>query len=320
MAELGGIMLRDPTLEAVDKALEEQDRKESRRGYLGASSIGHPCERKLWYDFRWTTTRVIPAKGLRAIADGHRTEELTAERLRMVPGLELWTVDPESGRQIGFTDFAGHFAGNCDGLIVGLLQAPVALHVWENKAVNEAKQNKLEKLKFELGEKKALEKWDPVYWGQGQIYMHYLGAERHYLTCDSPGGRSTISVRTNYDAKAALTLIAKAERIIFADRPGARLSDRPDWFECRFCDHHGTCHGTTLPEVNCRTCMHSTPTPEGTWHCARFDNVRTFEEQIAGCRHHLFHPDFIKGKPTGGSEDHVEYAMEDGSTWIDGEK
>jgi hypothetical protein len=98
----------------------------------GASAIGHPCDRKLWYGFRWASRRSIDT----AIADGHRGEKTMAERLRLVPGIQLWTVDPESGGQISVVDHSGHFCGNLDGIILGLLQAP-EIWLWEHKVVND---------------------------------------------------------------------------------------------------------------------------------------------------------------------------------------
>ena len=93
-------MLADPTLEALDREIEKAGNDERIRPYFGASSVGHPCEKKLWLGWRWTVKRRIPAKGLRAIEDGHRGELLMAARLRAVPGLTLWTMDEDTGRQV----------------------------------------------------------------------------------------------------------------------------------------------------------------------------------------------------------------------------
>jgi hypothetical protein len=323
MAALGMEIYDDPTLVAMDRAIEAREARENAkpRPYLGASAIGHPCERKLWYGFRWSTVRTIPAKGCTAIEDGHRTEDLIAERLRLVPGLQLWTRDPDDeAKQIGFTDIGGHFRGNLDGILVGLVQAPVAPHVWESKACNEKKQAKLQDLKQTIGEKAALRSWDAVYYGQAIVYMGKMGIDRHYLTCASPGGRSVVAVRTDFDPVEYGKLIAKAERVIFAERPGPKLSEKPDWYECKFCEHHSVCHGGQLPEVNCRTCQYSTPTREGGWMCEKFGNDLSYDDQLAGCSAHLFHPDYVAGEPLEPGESHNAYRMRDGTVWTDGPK
>ncbi len=69
--------LQDPTLLALDAALEEAQRS-SPRLYLGASSIGENCERRLWLSFRWAKQGFIEAAGLRRIEDGHRGEKVLA--------------------------------------------------------------------------------------------------------------------------------------------------------------------------------------------------------------------------------------------------
>ncbi len=234
----------DPTLDAIDRALEEMDAQEPRRAYLGMSAIGHPCGRKLWYDYHRPMPRRIPAKGLRAIEDGHRGEDLMAERLRMVPGITLYTADPETGDQVAFSDHDDRFGGHADGMILGILQAPKSWHVWEHKVCNEKKHEKLNELKRTEGEKSALREWDPVYYAQAVLYMHYSGVNRHYLTCDTPGGRASTSVRTSADPIHAAELIAKAKRILDARAPLARLSNDPAWWQCRFCDRHAECHET----------------------------------------------------------------------------
>lgn len=232
----------DPTLDAVDAALMVRNASQPPRTYLGMSAIGHPCGRKLWYDYHRPAPRHIDGAGLRRIQDGHRGEDLMAERLRMVPGITLMTVDPETGRQFEFNDHDNRFGGHADGMILGLLQAPKTWHVWEHKVVGEKKWAELLKLKQTVGEKAALREWDAVYYAQAVLYMHYSGLSRHYLTCDTPGGRASTSVRTNADPVHAAELISKAKRILDARAPLARLSNDPAWWQCRWCDRHEECH------------------------------------------------------------------------------
>jgi len=305
---------QDPTLLAVDVAMEAAQETEP-RPYLGASSLGGPCDRQLWYTFRWVKRRVIEASGLRRIDDGHRGETVLADRLRMVSGINLST-EKEPGVQHNFQDLGGHFRGNCDGLITGLLQSPKKLHVWECKIVNEQKFKKLMLLKNTRGEDLALKEWDAVYYGQAQIYMHYFKADRHYLTAGSPGVRDVTSVRTKYNEADALALIKKAERVIFADRAPTRISSDPAWHECRYCNFRGVCHETELPELKtCRSCMHSTPVGEGGWRCEKHNKALGLHEQRVGCSDHLFHPDMVPAEQLDYGEDWVSYRLKDGTIW-----
>lgn len=283
-------LTKDPTLEAIDAALEARQSRRP-RDYLGMSAIGRPCERALWYDFRWCSVIALNAATLKRFTDGHHGEALQAERLRLVDGIELHTHD-DNGQQFGFSDFGGHFRGHMDGAIRGLLQAPKTWHVWEHKQVEPAKQAALETAKREFGEKNALAKWDATYYGQAQLYMHYSGMVRHYLTCSTPGGRHTVSVRTDYNPGHAIWLTERSRRIIQAESPPPRLSDDPEHWQCQWCDHHSICHEGKLPEVSCRTCVHATPELDGDrrWSCARWKKDLSRTEQTAGCSEHLYIP------------------------------
>jgi hypothetical protein len=105
----------DPTLEAIDRAMETRARREVKRTYLGMSSIGHPCRRKLWYGSAYRRAGEFDAETLYRFDDGHRGEDVMAARLRMVPGITLLTIDPDTGRQFRFEDHSGQFAGHPDG-------------------------------------------------------------------------------------------------------------------------------------------------------------------------------------------------------------
>lgn len=281
----------DPTLDSVNSVIEAtQDRDP--RNYLGMSSIGKSCERELWYQFRFALFPFFDAKSLKRFEDGHHGEDLQAKRLRMVPGITLMTVDENTGNQYGFEFIGGHLKGHMDGAILGLLQAPKTWHVWEHKQVDQKKFDKLNKLKAEHGEKNALEKWDEIYWAQAIMYMGATGMTRHYLTCSTPGGRETTSVRTNVNPAAFERLMAKAQRIVTAQEPPPRISDDPDWFQCKFCDFREICHGTAAPLPTCRSCCHATPELDGNarWSCARHQADLSVEEQREGCQAHLFIP------------------------------
>jgi len=299
----------DPTLLAVDEQMEA--RQQSRfRPYLGMSAIGGPCDRRLWLEFRWADKPRFEARTLYMFDDGHRTEDLMAARLRMVPGITLHTVDPSTGRQFGVSDFGGHFRGHMDGAILGLLQAPKTWHVWEHKTSGEKVYKRLIAAKKNHGEKNALKKWNEQYYAQAVLYMHYTGMTRHYLTCSTPGGRETISVRTDADPAHAKRLIKRAERIIFSPSIPDCVSDDPSWWQCRFCPFNGKqCHGTKAAQVNNRTSVHAEPRPDGTWYHKGRDQVMSLTEQAKQSDDHLMHPDLIPyAKP-------IE-ADETGKVWI----
>ena len=323
MAKLPALAPPDPTLEAIDAQIVARANSEAPRPYLGMSAIGEDCERRLWYSFRLAVRATFPAATLRMFEDGHRCEELMAERLRTVPGLKLYTHDPSTGRQFGFSALGGHYRGNIDGAVQGLLQAPKAWHCWEHKASEKA--DALEKAKATHGEKAALAEWNATYYAQAIAYMHYSGMDRHYLTCDTPGGRRTVSVRTNADPAAAERLEAKAARIIQAPEPLPRLSEDAAFWKCKGCPARPQCHEGRMSVVSCRTCVHATPEMDGDgrWSCALRKQDLSWAAQQAACEGHRFIPALMPGvvvRDASEQENWIEYEAPDGFVFRNGER
>ena len=343
MATLPTIAPPDPTLEVIDAHIVARQHSEPKRGYLGMSFIGEECERRQWYSFRFVSESNFDAPTLRRFEDGHRGEDLMAGRLRMVKQIKLYTVNPQDGRQFGFHALGGHFRGNIDGALQGLLQAPKAWHVWEHKVSEKASSllgrkameitllkvrasesaSALAKLKSTLGEKSALEKWNATYYAQAICYMHYSGMDRHYLTCDTPGGRATVSVRTEADKGKAEALEAKAERIIFSPEPLTKISEDAAFWKCKGCPSAQNCHGSRIPVVSCRTCVHATPERDGDgrWSCARHKTDLTLAAQQAACTDHLFIPALVTWgalEDASEAENWISYKTPDGFAFRNG--
>jgi hypothetical protein len=319
MATLPPLPIADPTLEAADRALEAKNPPSAGRPYLGMSELGAECERQLWLGFRWCSLIKHDAETLKRFADGHYGEALQAERLQAIEGVTLLTFDPDTGSQFGFSGIREHLKGHMDGAIVGLIQAPKTWHVWEHKQVGEKKFAELTRTKEKFGEKNALAKWNSVYYAQAVLYMSFSGMDRHYLTCSTPGGRATQSIRTNADEAEAIRLLAKADRVINAAEPPPGISADPSFYLCRWCDHAAICHRETWAPRNCRTCLHSTPVDQGQWTCDRWGRVLTMEEQREGCGAHKYVPALVAGEVTGATDEAVMYKMWSGVEWTDSE-
>lgn len=234
----------DPTLHALRGVLCDIEDNQERRAYLGASGVGHSCERKSWYYYHMPHLRKpLNDNGHLAVNCGHRAEATMAAYLRMIPGIELHTE--QDGQQVGFSDFNGRFRGHLDGIIRGLYQAPKTVHVWEHKDANQKKFNEFQRVKQKYGEKNALYNWNIVYYGQAQLYMHYMGLTRHYMTVSLSGVRDFDSCRTEYNKEYAKMLVSRADRIINAKEPLTRISNKPDYYECRWCDFNEVCHAAS---------------------------------------------------------------------------
>lgn len=306
----------DPTLRAADEALEKWSNAQPPRGYLGMSGIGD-CRRKNY--LRWTLAfpEKFEAKTLKNFADGHRTEDLCIERLRMAEGMTI--VDREDGRQIEVSDCSGHFLGHLDGEILGLRQAPTTWHVLEIKCVNERSFKKFQKYKFDLGEKFALKEWNHTYYVQHQLYMHYRNRKRGYLVVMTAGGRDWDAVRTEYNKADAELYISKAKEMVDNIRilpaaEGSNVKAPP----CLFCSFQKYCFEGAAPERNCRTCIYAEPIEDGNWFCGRHDKYLSYREQLEGCKDQRYRPEYIKsGSISDIGDDFIVYDLNDGTQWTD---
>jgi hypothetical protein len=236
------ILKEDPTINALYAHMEAIEQDKPKRSYLGASLIGNECVRQIWYKYNDYPCQPFSAKTLMNFEDGHRTEELTANRLRLIPEITLKTHD-DNGNQMGFSALGGKFKGHWDGVITGILQAPKTPHIWECKASAYKKFNEFKAAKQKYNDKSVLENWNKNYHVQAQLYMHYSGLDRHYTTVAYAGGRDYLTCRTEYKEEVALRYIDRAEKIINADTEPPRISEKEDFFICRFCEYKDVCHG-----------------------------------------------------------------------------
>ncbi|MBF0178166.1 MAG: oxidoreductase [Magnetococcales bacterium] len=299
-----------PTVEAIFAAYES-DNGDGFRPHMGASLIGKECERALWLDFRWAVRSRFGGRMLRLFETGQQEENRLVRNLRRI-GVTVLEVDPQTGRQWRVQACGGHFGGSLDAAAIGVIEAPKTWHVCEFKTHNAASFAELRK--------EGVQKSKPQHFAQMQIYMHLTGMTRALYLAVNKDTDDLYSERVQADEAEALKLLAKAGRIIHAAYPPVRISGDPDWYQCRMCNHHPLCHGSSWAERNCRTCLHATPTDTGLWSCGPVERVMTIGEQKAGCTAHLYIPDLVPGEQVDADTNGgwVEYRLRDGSLWRDG--
>lgn len=305
---------RASTVTAIYRAYEDANVPRDGKT-IPVSQLAEECSRKLWFDFRWTTPHEeIPGRVLRLFETGNIEEDRWIEDLRRI-GCEV--VDrAEDGRQIRVDLCDGHVGGYLDSEILGLPEAPRTWHVGEMKSHN-AKS-------FADLKKKGVKESKPLHFGQLQTYMHARGRDRGVYLAVCKDTDELYAERVHYDAEYCLRLLAKAERIIAANEPPAKLHEDPEAkmaFACRWCKHRPVCHEDAWPRSNCRTCLYSSPEAGGTWSCGRFNKPLSLEEQGQGCPAHLYLPALIPGEQIDADEEAetVTYALRpDGRLWTDG--
>jgi hypothetical protein len=232
----------------VDAALIAEREATPPRTYLGASRLGHACERALQFEFACAPKDEgadFSGQTLRIFAIGHQLEDLAIRWLRAA-GIDLVTQKCDGG-QFGFSVAGGRIRGHVDGIIA---DAPAALGMrvpalWECKTMN-AKN-------WRACVKDGVTVSKPVYAAQIAIYQAYMEPSVPEISA-APALFTAINKDTAelhhelvpFDADLAQRMSDRAVRILQATDAGdllPRIAANRDFFECRFCAHAERCWG-----------------------------------------------------------------------------
>lgn len=313
---------KQPTRDAI-YSFYERTKNEAPRRHLGASVIGRDCERQLWYSFHWALAKRHSGQLLRLFEVGHTAEPRFTAGLRGA-GVTVHDTDP-AGKQWRISLLGGHAGGSMDGAGLGFAEAPKTWHVIEYKTHNDDSFKKLAK----DGVKKA----KPEHYDQMTVYMGETGMTRAFYLAENKNNSELYSERIEFDQVRFQQLKAKFERIVLAKQPLERCSKDPSFWKCKQCDFHPICHDGELPDINCRTCAHSTPELDGQarWSCAQYgcdipgDSApdRADGPDRTGCGKHRYIPIFLEHHAKQVDFDeatgNVVYELHGGGTFANGD-
>ena len=228
-----------PVNDAINAALDaaaEIEQREERRNYLGASSIGSECLRKVQFDWQRVSTHAARTK--RIFKRGHDSETKVAGQLALAGFVIERGTDAT-----GFTACDGMFRGHCDGIIRA---SPIEIGLpclWEHKCLGSAGYNKIVK--------HGLRSAYPIYYDQIQIYQAYLGLDENpaLFTAEAADTCHMLALTVEFDPVAAQAASDRAVAIIQATQAGEllpRITDKgpTDW-RCKMCSHAEFCWSLT---------------------------------------------------------------------------
>lgn len=298
-----------PTVDAIYKSYEDSQGS-GFRDHLGASLIGGPCDRAKWLTWRWATRAFHTGRILRLFDTGNLAEARFVADLRRI-GVTVLEVDPETGRQWQFRDETSHFGGSCDAIAMGFPEAPKSWAIVEMKTHSDKS--------FKSLTKDGVEKSKPEHYAQCQVYMFMANIERTMYVAANKNDDSLYVERIKLDTAFAMRMMAKAKNIIASQNPPERISQDPNWFICKWCNHNAVCFGNALPERHCRACAFSEPVAEGKWMCQKHGNELSSKMQRVGCPDQRYIPSLVAGKQTDAAPDAawIEYELDTGEKWRD---
>jgi hypothetical protein len=225
----------EPINVAVNDAIERAAATvaELPRPYLGASIVGHGCQRRIQFD--WWCKPVLAARTREIFDRGHYFEERSRHRL-IAAGFKF--APPEA---LAFAAAGGALRGHADGIIIhgpdlfgAYLIYPL---VWECKAINAKNWRALER--------DGLEKAFPQYAAQVALYQAYLNITNPALfTATNADTCEWLHFLVLFNAERAQYWSDRAVSIIEATRAGEllpRAFDDPNDWRCRMCPHKERC-------------------------------------------------------------------------------
>lgn len=236
--------------------------EQGHRNHLGASTLGEPCWRKLWYQFRWVKEERFNGRMMRLFNVGHSAEPRFVTYLRGI-GFEVKEFN-EDGKQFRISGAMGHYGGSLDGMC----KAPARYQLSEDLVfLNEFKTNGTGK-GFSDVEEKGLQKTKPMHYAQMSQYGYKMGLRYGLYMIENKNDSAIIIKIVELDWNLGLQLEKKATDIVNAKEPPPRISENPAMQECQWCNFKDICHKGERPEKNCRSCRNCMPTDNATWTCS----------------------------------------------------
>ncbi len=213
----------------INEAIANKPPDELRR-YIGASSIGRPCNREIWYGFNGFVGSNHPFHLKKIFDVGKQLESLLIEYVRLA-GLLVATPIIENNYLFVQDKEIPIFQGHLDGILLVPHEGPVVLEI------KTAKSSSFEKFK-----KHGLQRWSDGYYSQVQAYMGMSTYKRAVILAMNKDTSELHHEWLSFDESYYRELRMKALAISTIDTPPERINKNASYFLCQNCQYKGICH------------------------------------------------------------------------------
>jgi len=211
-------------VESINNYLAKQPIEEPRR-YFGASSIGKPCLRSIWYAYKGVDSLPIEPKTQVTFNIGKCLEEMVLEYLKQSGVFVI-----SQGQFYQDSDVM-ELQGHVDGVIV-LPDGSKA--ILELKTANDTSFNRFKS--------HGLLPWSEVYYSQLQTYMGMSGIHKGVLLALNKNTSEFHQECVIFDEIWYESLKWKAKNLRDAIEPPEKISGNGSYFLCKSCQFRKVCH------------------------------------------------------------------------------
>lgn len=212
----------------ITKLIDESFNHEAEvpRDYLGASMIGNPCLRSVWYSYNKIPTEPFTAKQKRTFAIGSLLESFILSSIEFSGCKVLRFCEALQDKEIP------ELKGHVDAYLADSSFNPIA--VLEIKTARDSS--------FKIFVNKGIKQWSPVYYAQLQAYMGMAGINEAYIVVLNKDTSEIFDEQVLFDEIEYEVIKNKAKIILRADEAPEKINNSPLFYLCRMCRYKNICH------------------------------------------------------------------------------
>ena len=200
-----------------------------KRDYLGASSIGRPCYRSIWYDYNHPEFASLSPNQKITFDIGKRLEGMILDYIEEAK-IKIERPNEENGFLRVVSKECNKLQGHMDGIIY-INGKPGVLEI---KTANNASFNKFKN--------SNLRHWNDGYFMQIMAYIGMSKLEYAYVVALNKDTSEIHSEYVLFDEDVFQEIITKAEVIVKANEAPPRINKSPLYFICNMCKYKKVCH------------------------------------------------------------------------------